>query len=122
MNRRSFGLIVRLLAVGAAIYAFYSLKHFQQPANGPKTGPIPVTVVPADRETCGWITAEKVSQISSDISPDPMIAEAIASPGKEIAVKSKKECDGLSSLNGKVFGNYKIHFRNALKPAHDNAG
>jgi hypothetical protein len=113
LNRRSFGLIVRLLAVAAAIYAFYTLKHFQQPANAPKTGPIPVTVVPADRETCGWIMAEKISQISSDISADEMVAEALATPGKEIAVKSKKECDELSSLNGKVFGNYKIHFRRA---------
>src|SRR6476659_9570711 len=111
MNRRSFGLIVRLLAVGVAIYAFYTLKHLQQPTTNPNTGPIPVTVVPANRAICGWIMAEKVSQLSSDISADQMVAEAIASPGKEIEVKSKKECDGLSSLNGKVFGNYKIHFR-----------
>jgi hypothetical protein len=101
------------LAVAAAIYAFYTLKHLQQPLDGAKNGPIPVTVVPADREICGWIMAEKVSQLSSDISADEKVAEAIASPGKEIAVKSKRECDQLVSLNGKVFGSFRIHSRRA---------
>src|SRR6188474_2038350 len=101
MNRRSFGLIVRLLAVGAAIYAFYSFRHIQNPSTAtPRTGPIKVKVIPAEM-LCGHLIAEKTSTLSTSISNDPLVAQAIDSPGKEIEVRGNKDCERMVQLSGK---------------------
>ncbi len=118
MNRRTFGLAVRLLAVVAAIYAFFSLRS--QVANQRSSREvIPVKVV--TQSVCGWLTATKSSSNTKEPAPieqNPRLQEAMDRPGERVAVRNQAECDGLMKLNGSISssskGSFTIEFKRAL--------
>jgi hypothetical protein len=119
MNRRSFGLLVRLIAVLAAIYAFFTLRS-HLPEEKPPRGPIPVTVVSGKQTSCGSIIVRPVS-ITDHAGPkaptqqNPTLAKAILTTGKRVIVQDPAECERLEQLHDSVFsvekGSIRIEFK-----------
>ncbi len=107
MNRRSFGLLVRFIAVLAAIYALLVLRS-QLPEDKPASGPIPVTVVSGKKTPCGSITVRPVTLTDlngpkAPIEKNPAIAKAISATGKPVTVNDPTECERLAKLHDSVF-------------------
>ena len=119
MNRRSFGLLVRLLAVLAAIYALFTLRS-QLPDEKAPSGPIPVKVVSGKPAPCGSIIVRPVS-ITDNTGPkapaqeNPAIAKAMLVVGKPVIVRDPAECERLEKLHDSVFttekGSIRIQFK-----------
>jgi hypothetical protein len=119
MNRRSLGLLVRLIAVLAAIYAFFTLRS-NLPEEKRHEGPIPVSVVSGKQSLCGTIIVRPVS-IADHTGPkapaqqNPALAKAIQTMGKPVTVRDPKECERLERLHDSVFsiegGSIRIEFK-----------
>ncbi|MCI0417304.1 hypothetical protein L0222_31440 [bacterium] len=118
MNRRSFGLLVRLIAVLAAIYALFTLRS-QFPEEKPLSGPIPVTVVSDKQTPCGCIIVRPVvitdhASPKAPVEQNPTLKEAILDMGKPVTVRDLAQCERLAKLHDSVFsiekGSIRIHF------------
>ena len=119
MNRRSFGLLVRFIAVLAAIYALMVLRS-QLQEDKPAQGPIPVTVVSGKKTPCGSIIVRPVTLTDlngpkAPVEENPAIARAIRATGKQVAVHDPAECERLAKLHDSVFstekGSIRIEFK-----------
>jgi hypothetical protein len=113
MTRRYLGIAVRVLAVAAAIYTFFTLRSQlgnEQPSGD---GAIQVKVVP--KAPCGKLMLEKSTSAKGErVDPSPAILQALEKSGEEVSVQSQAECDRLEKMNGTVIstdrGNYTIIF------------
>jgi hypothetical protein len=119
MNRRSFGLLVRLIAVLAAIYAFFTLRS-QLPEEKPARGPIPVRVVSERQAKCGSLIVRPVSITDhtgpkAPVEENPALREALLAMGKPVIVRDPAECERLAKLHDSVFsvegGSIRIEFK-----------
>jgi hypothetical protein len=118
MNRRSFGLLVRLIAVLAAIYALFTLRSDLSEEKRPG-GPIPVTVV-SGKQTCGSIIVRPVSIMDhtgpkAPVQENPALAKAILAMGKPVSVRDPAECERLEKLHDSVFTIEKASIRIEFK-------
>ena len=113
LNRGTIGLVVRLLAVVAAIYTFFSFRNQMATPPAPR-GAIPVRVV--GPQTCGTLVAEKTETPGekTDLAHLPDILQAIEKPGQAIPVRDKQECDRYTQMSGVIVssdsGSYRIKF------------
>ena len=120
MTRKTLGLAVRLLAVLAAIYTFFSLRSQLAEQQKPRDdGTIRVQVV---HPTCGWLSVQKSAESPKQRAeePDEMIRKAIANPGTRIEMRNKLDCERISRMNGSTVttpsGSYRIQFESDLAP------
>ena len=119
ISRRTFAIVVRVLAVLAAIYTFFTFRSQMEEQRPPRGGAIPAKVI--SRETaCGWLTVRESSTDSAeqiDLDQSRSLLEAIQNPGQRIAVRNPEECGRLIKLNGSIIstekGQFKIHFSKA---------
>ena len=119
MNRRSFGLLIRFIAVLAAIYALLIFRSQLPDDKKPASGPIPVKVVSERKTHCGSITVRSVTLTDlngpkAPVAENPAIVEAIRVTGKPVIVRDPAECERLAKLHDSVFstekGSIRIHF------------
>jgi hypothetical protein len=102
MTRKTFALAVRLLAVLAAIYTFFSLRSQLSEQRRPDNRAIQVQVM---QPVCGWLTATKATSDGSTPAGNlrEVIRSALARPGERIAVSDTQVCEELASQ-----GDFKI--------------
>ena len=115
MNRRSFGLLIRFIAVLAAIYALLIFRS-HLPRDKPAQGPIPVRVVSETKTDCGSITVRPVTLTDlngpkAPIEENPAIAKAIQAAGEPVPVRNPAECERLAKLHDSVFSTEKGSIR-----------
>jgi hypothetical protein len=117
MTRRTFAIAVRVLAVLAAIYTFFTFRS-QLAQQKPSQGAIPVQVV--RENACGWLTVTESKTLATGKLPADQsltVSEAIQNPGMPVAVRQQPECDNFQKLNGSIIstdkGSFKIEFSKA---------
>ena len=102
MTRRTWGIAVRVLAVGAAIYTFFTLRSQMEQQKQMQPGAIQVKVV--NQPPCGTVVVRKVPSGRPGVLVEitPMLTKALESPDSSVSVRDPVECAKLSTLHGSI--------------------
>ena len=115
ITRRTFAIAVRVLAVLAAIYTFFTFRsQLAERRSSQGGGAIPAQVVSRERP-CGWLAVMKGSSSSADskisLEKNQALRAAIQKPGERVAVRNEEECGRLIKLNGSIISADKATFK-----------